>query len=172
MNIREELIKEHSREQALRIANYAIQNKKQFRELMDCYTDKDYRLSQRAAWSVSWAAKNNPEMIAPYVGVLVKRLQEENVHDAVIRNAVRVLEDIEIPESFHGEVMNSCFTFIENPATPAAIKAFSLTVLFHLSQQYPEIKPELKLIIEERWDTETAAFRSRGRKILEAISDV
>ncbi|TDO25171.1 hypothetical protein [Sediminibacterium goheungense] len=171
MNIREELAREHSKEQALRIANYAVQNKKKFRELMDCYTDEDYRLSQRAAWSVSWAAKNNPEMIAPYIPVLVKRLQEKGVHDAVIRNAVRVLEDIEIPESFHGEVMNSCFAFIENPVTPAAIKAFSLTVLFNLSQQYPEIKQELKLIIEERWDTETAAFKSRGRKILKAMAD-
>ncbi len=169
MNIKEELIKEHSREQALRIANYAIQNKKQFRELMDCYTDQDYRLSQRAAWSVSWAAKNNPAMIAPYIEVLVKKLQEKGVHEAVKRNAIRVLEDIEIPESFQGEVMNHCFAFIENPATPAAIKASSLTVLFHLSQQYPDIKPELKLIIEERWDTETAAFKSRGRKILEQL---
>jgi hypothetical protein len=169
MNIRTELEKEHSKEQALRIANYAAQNKKQFKELIDCYTDKDYRLSQRAAWSVSWAAKNKPAMIEPYIGVLVKRLDEPTVHPAVIRNAVRILEDIDIPEQFHGEVMNACFGFIETPTTPAAIKAFSLTVLFNLTKQYPEIKPELKLIIEERWDTETAAFRSRGKKILRGL---
>lgn len=171
MNIREALAQEHSKEQALRIANYAIQNKKQFKELMNCYTDQDYRISQRAAWSVSWAARHKPSMIAPYIGVLVKRLQEPGVHDAVIRNAVRVLEEIAIPEEFHGELMNCCFAFIENPATAAAIKAFSLTILFNLSKQYPEIKHELKLIIDERWDTETAAFRSRGRKILRGIAD-
>lgn len=172
MNIRDEIEKEHSKKQALRIANYAVQNKQQFKELMSCYTHEDYRLSQRAAWSVSRAAKNKPEMIAPYINVLVKRLQEPNVHPAVICNAVSILEDINIPEQFHGEIMNACFGFIETPSTPAAIKAFSLTVLFNLSQQYPEIKPELKLIIEERWDTETAAFRSRGKKILKKISDV
>lgn len=169
MNIRDEIEKEHSREQALRIANYAVQNKKQFKELMNCYTDEDYRLSQRAAWSVSWAAKNKPVMIEPYIGVLVKRLQEPGVHPAVIRNAVRVLEYIKIPAQYHGDVMNTCFNFIENPVTPAAIKAFSLTVLFNLSKQYDEIKTELQLIIEERWDTETAAFKSRGRKILQKI---
>lgn len=169
MNIQQELEKEHSKEQASRIANYAVQNKKQFKELMNCYTNEDYRLSQRAAWSVSWAAKNKPAMIEPYINVLVKRLQEPNVHPAVIRNAVRILEDINIPEQFHGEVMNACFGFIETPSTPAAIKAFSLTVLFNLTKQYPEIKPELKLIIEERWDTETAAFRSRGKKILRGL---
>lgn len=169
MNIRDEIEREHSKENALRIASYAVQSKKYFKELMDCYTDTDYRISQRAAWSVSWAAKNKPAMIEPYIAVLVKRLQEPDVHPAVIRNAVRILEDIAIPEQFHGEVMNACFGFIETPSTPAAIKAFSLTVLFNLTKQYPEIKPELKLIIEERWNTETAAFRSRGRKILSAI---
>ncbi len=172
MNIRTELEKEHSKEQASRIASYAVQNKKQFEELMNCYKADDYRLSQRAAWSVSWAAKNKPALIEPYIGVLVKRLQEPNVHPAVVRNAVRILEDIFIPEQFHGEVMNACFGFIETPSTPPAIKAFSLTVLFNLTKQYPEIKPELKLIIEERWDTETAAFKSRGRKILKSIADV
>jgi hypothetical protein len=62
--------------------------------------------------------------------------------------------------------MNACFGFIENPTIPIAIKAFSLTTLYNLCKTYPEIKPELKLIIEDRWDTETAAFKSRGKKIL------
>jgi hypothetical protein len=169
LNIREEIIKEHSKEQALRIAEYACVSAKNFRELMRCYLDEDYRLSQRAAWSVSWAAKKKPAMVKPHLETIVAQLQKKNVHDAVIRNAVRILEAIDIPEELHGEVMNACFGFIEDPSTAVAIKAFSLTTLFNLSKQYPEIKPELKLIIEERWDTETAAFRSRGKKILAAL---
>lgn len=169
MNIREAILAEHSREQALRIATYAIQNKKQFKELMRCYMDADYRLSQRAAWSVSWAARKKPEMIQPYIGELVKRLQDDTAHPAVIRNTVRVFEELDIPEEYHGEVMNRCFQFLESPTTPAAIKAFSMTVLCHLSKYYPEIKQELKLIIEENWDHETPAFKSRGRKILKIL---
>jgi hypothetical protein len=106
-------------------------------------------------------------MIQPYIKDLVAQLPRKDVHNSVIRNSVRILEAIDIPEAYHGEVMNACFQFIENPATPVAIKAFSLTTLQNLCKQYPEILPELKLIIQERWDTETAAFRSRGRKILE-----
>ncbi|MFX8778192.1 hypothetical protein ABTM50_20175, partial [Acinetobacter baumannii] len=73
----------------------------------------------------------------------MKKLNNTEVHTAVIRNAVRVLETIEIPEQYHGEVMNRCFAFIEDPTIPVAIKAFSLTTLFNLSRQYPEIKHEL-----------------------------
>jgi hypothetical protein len=170
LNIREEIIKEHSKEQAMRVAEYACASAKNFRELMRCYMEADYRISQRAAWSVSWAARKNPVLVKPHLKAIVGQLQRKNVHDAVIRNAVRVLEAIDIPEELHGEVMNACFGFIETPSTAVAIKAFSLTTLFNLSKQYPEIKAELKLIIQERWDTETAAFRSRGKKILAALN--
>ncbi|GAC1441946.1 MAG: hypothetical protein NVSMB63_09910 [Sediminibacterium sp.] len=170
MNIREEILKEHSKAHALKIANYACASKKNFKELMQCFLDKEYRLAQRAAWSVSWAARKKPDMITPFIKDLVAQLQKKGIHNAVVRNSVRILQEIAIPEPFHGEVMNACFQFIETPSTPIAIKAFSLTTLFNLSKSYPEITGELKLVIKERWDTETAAFRSRGKKILAQLA--
>jgi len=172
MNIREELLKEkiHLKTSALKISEYACSSPARFKTLMKCFLANEYRLAQRAAWSVSGAAKKNPAMIRPYIKDLVAQLKRNNVHNAVIRNSVRILEAIEIPEKFHGEVMNACFEFISKPAVPIAVKAFSLTTLFNLSKIYPEIKPELKVIIETNWDNETAAFKSRGKKILQAFS--
>lgn len=172
MNIREELQKEHSRKNALNIAEYACFSKKNFKELMMCFLDNDQCIAQRAAWSVSWAAQKKTDMVIPYIKDLVLQLQRKEAHNAIVRNSLRVLEHIEIPEIFHGEVMNACFGFIESPTTPVAIKSFSLTVLFRLSFFYPDIQHELKLIIEDRWDTETAAFKSRGKNILHALRDV
>ena len=86
----------------------------------------------RHAWSVSWAARKKPELIKPYIKDLVAQLNRTDVHNAVIRNSVRVLEEIEIPESMHGDVMNACFGFIEKPSVPLAIKVFSLATLFNL----------------------------------------
>jgi hypothetical protein len=169
MNIRAELLKEHSKEHANKISNYACMSKENFEGLIQCFLDKEYRVAQRAAWSVSIAAQKKPEIIQPYIPALVAQLQNKNAHYAVIRNSVRILQQIEIPETLHGEVMNVCFQFIETRSTPAAIKAFSLTTLFNLSKKYPEIRAELKLLIEERSDNETAAFKSRGRKILSEL---
>jgi hypothetical protein len=172
VNIREELLREknHTREQALKISEFACSSPKNFKILMHCFLSNEYRLAQRAAWSVSWAAKKNPSLINPYIKDLVAQLSRKDVHNAVIRNSVRILQQIEIPESLHGELMNNCFNFIESPSTPVAIKAFSLTTLFNLSKFYPEIKNELKLIIEERWNNETPAFKSRGKKILKSLN--
>jgi len=169
MNIKDEILKEHSKKHALLIAKYACSNSKYFKALIECYKSNDYRLAQRAAWSVSRAARTKPEMIMPFIKDLVEMLNKPNVHDAVKRNAARVLQEIDIPEQYHGTVMNNCFAFIEDINTPAAIKAFSLTILFNLSKTYPDIKQELRLIIEERMPIETAAFKSRGKKILSKL---
>jgi hypothetical protein len=171
MGLRNILLKEkiHTKEQAMAVAHYACVSKEHFKELIDCFLSNEYRLVQRAAWSVSWAAIEKPKMIMPYIGVLVQQLQRKDVHPAVIRNSVRILEKITIPEKYHGEVMNACFGFVELPETPVAIKVFSLTTLFNLSKIYPEIKQELILLIENQINNESAGFKSRAKKILHQL---
>ena len=65
--------------------------------------------------------------------------------------------------------MTLCFDYLLSLDEEIAVKAFSLTVLNNLSILYPEIKQELKTIIEDRWEFETAAFHSRAKKILKEI---
>lgn len=166
MNLKEEILADHSKAHALKIARYACISKKNFHALMQCFLSDEYRLAQRAAWSVAWAAKQNPSMIMPHAGDLVAQLKKSKPNIAVLRNALRVLQDIEIPKVFHGEVMDACFSLAATPGIPVAIKAFSLTTLHNLCRQYPEIKSELKMLIEDNMEHETAAFKSRGRKIL------
>ena len=169
MHVREELLREHSKKQAVYIAGFAGASAKNFKQLMHCYLHDVYRVSQRAAWSVCFVAMEKPALIKPYLSTLVGFLSRKDVHPSVIRNALRILETLEIPADLHGPLMNDCFQLIEDPLTPAAIKAFSLTILFRLSKIYPEIQAELLLIIQERWDTETPAFHSRARKIMQQL---
>lgn len=160
----------HSKQAAQDIAQYAAASPKHFAALMNCFLSNEYRMAQRAAWSVNLAVRMDHSLIEPYIPQLVQQLPRKDVHAAVVRNAARILEEIEIPDAHHGTVMNTCFELVTTPTTPAAIKAFSLTILHTLSLRYPDIQPELKVIIEEQWDTATAAFRSRGKKILAQLS--
>ena len=61
MNIREVLLqnKVYSSADILRVASYACSSKENFKELMRCFLANEYRLAQRAAGSVNWAAKKN-----------------------------------------------------------------------------------------------------------------
>lgn len=169
MNLKDMLLEEHSKEQCDRIVKYIGADKKRFAELMKLFFAGEYRIAQRAAWPMSYAVNKHPELIEPYLDKLVGNLNKKGQHNAILRNSVRILQDIEIPKKYHGKLMDTCFNFIESNDTAVAVKAFSLTVLENLSKDYPEIRPELKLIIEERWEHETPAFQSRARKILKTI---
>ena len=166
MDIGKALLKEHSKKQSNRIVKYVGNDGKRFSELMRLFLHGDYRLTQRAAWPLSYIVIANPGLIKPYFKALIDNFEKTKVPDAVIRNTVRILQCIPIPKRFHGKVMKACFGFIQSNTTPAAIKAFSLTVLEKLAKIYPEILRELQLIIEERWPIEKPAFRSRARKIM------
>ena len=54
--------------------------------------------------------------------------------------------------------MDICFRYVASPKEAVAVKAFSLTVLGNLAKLYPEILPEIKLLIEAQLPNQTAAF--------------
>jgi hypothetical protein len=170
MDLLKLLREEHSKKQSDRIVKYIGTDKDRFAILIDLFFKGEYRISQRAAWPLSYCVRSYPALIAPYYGRLLDNLGRKDIHVAVIRNTVRLLQDVSIPKRWHGRVMSICFDFVANPETPIAVKAFALTILSNLSQDYPEIRGELKLIIEEQWDQATPAFRSRAKKILKKIS--
>lgn len=170
MNIAKALMESHDKKHALSIAHYAISSNKAFDQLMDCFFSNEYRLAQRAAWSVAWATKFQPSMVHPYLSKIVDQLSRTDVHDAVIRNSVRIIENMEIPLELHGALMNTCFQLVEQPTTKPAIKAFSLSILYQLSQKHSDIQSELVCLIQTLWDMESPAFQSRGRKILKALN--
>jgi len=168
MNLEQAIRDEHSKAQCNKIVSYVGDDKKRFAQLMKLFFEGEYRVTQRAAWPMSNAVQKNPQLITPYVGKLINKLANPKEGDAVIRNIVRLLQSVEIPKRYHGKLMTLCFDFIQSNETAIAIKAFSLSILQNFAKQYPEIVPEVKTIIEERWDLETAAFRSRARNFLKA----
>jgi hypothetical protein len=169
MNLPKALTEDFSTPQISRIVKWIGTDQKRFDQLFKLFIGKGDLLVQRAAWVLSHAALKQPELVQKHLSKIIKNLQKPGLHDTVKRNSVRILQRVSIPEKLHGLIMDICFAYIADPKEKPAIKAFSLTVLENLSKHYPEIKSELKLIIEERWEHETAAVRSRARKILKKL---
>lgn len=168
MDISEKLLREQrfQKEAAIAMANKAASGSETFAELMNCFLSPEYRLSQRAAWCVSFVADAHPQLVKPYLNRLVKLLFRNDVHPAVIRNSLRILQKVEVPEKLHGSLMQACFTFLESVTSPVAIKSYAIAILEDLSKQYPDIIPELKLLIEDKIVHEKPAFVSRAKSAL------
>ncbi len=166
MNLREEVIKKYNKAQCQTIVNWVGNDQQRFDELFALFVSNEYRVAQQSAWPMSYCVEAYPKLIKKHFATLIQNLQHPQLHNATKRNTIRILQYASIPKKYHGIVMNICFEFIQNVKEKPAVKAFSLTVLDNLSKEYPEIKPELNLIIQEQMLHETAAFISRGKKIL------
>lgn len=165
-NLKEEILKEHSKAQCTAIVNWVGASQQRFDELFRLFLNDEYRVVQRAAWPVSYCVIAHPQFIKKHWAALVKNLQQPNLHNAVKRNSIRLLQDIPIPEKYQGSIMDICFNYLQSPTEAVAVKAFSLTVLNNLAKQYPEIIPEVQLILEDQAQSLTAALKVRAREFL------
>jgi hypothetical protein len=169
VDIEKLLRQEHSKKQTDKIVDYVGDSKDRFARLIRLFFKGEYRVTQRAAWPLSYCVRRHPELIAPYFKQLLDNLQRKDIHVAVIRNTVRLLQDVDIPKRMQGRVMSICFDFVADMETPIAVKVFSLTILSNLSAVYPEIGGELRLLIEDQWDQATPGFRSRAKRALKKM---
>lgn len=169
MNLKEEILKEHSKAQCTRIVNWVSNNQQRFDELFDLFLHDEYRVVQRAGWPISYCVIAHPEFIHKHWKKLINNLKKPNLHNAVKRNSIRLMQDLEIPEKFHGEILDICFKYLESPTESLAVKVFSMAVLGNFAELYPDIKTELKLLIEDQLPNQTAGFKSRGKKVLKQL---
>jgi hypothetical protein len=165
MNIRDELIREHSKENALAIARYIGKDADRFAELIDLFLHDDVRVIQRSAWVVSKCADAHPSLLVPHLSAMIDNLQN-NVQVVVKRNTLRVLQNVEVPQELMGTLADVCFGYMENPKEPIAVKVFAMTNLYNICQKEPDLANELKLIIEQQLPYGSAGFKSRAKKIL------
>ncbi|MEO6167388.1 MAG: hypothetical protein ABIO46_12130 [Chitinophagales bacterium] len=169
MKLREEILREHSKKQTEKIAAWVCLDKKRFTTLLHLFFHDEYRVVQRTAWVVKLVADQHPEWTNPYIRKMLLYCKQP-VHDAVKRNVVNILQDIDLPENLQGLAATTCFDFLGTPNLPVAIKVFSMTVLYNITKQHPELRNELKTLIEEQMEYESAAFRSRGSKVLKQLA--
>ena len=167
MDIRAQILVEHSKENADTIANWVGNNQKRLSLLIDIFLHDEYRVVQRSAYAVSKVADKYPKLMEPYLDKMVAYMNEPKQHIAVKRNIVRILQHVTIPEHLHGIVMNSCFDWLADPNETIAVRALSMTVLDNLTHIYPEIRQELIAILEDQLEQGcSAGFKSRAKKIL------
>ncbi|MCG3167556.1 MAG: hypothetical protein POELPBGB_03349 [Bacteroidia bacterium] len=169
MNLREEILGELSIAQYRKIVAYVGNDKKRFAELIGLFLGDEYRVTQRATWAITHCAEKYPALILPHLTKIVDRL-EKDATAAVKRNIIRVFQWIEIPEKLQGRVAEICFRFLCSKDEAIAVKVFSMTVLHNLCKEHPDLKNELRIAIEEQMPYASAGFKSRGKKILKALT--
>ena len=166
MNIRNALLEVHSKDQAAKIADYVGDDTSRFDELIKLMLGPVYRVSQRAAWPVSYCIERHPALVKPYFNVLIKQLERDDAHVAVRRNVARLLQFVDIPKRYQGRIFDACYNLLADPAETVAVRVFSMTVAAKLAENEPALLDELRLVATKYPQAATAGFRSRARRVL------
>jgi hypothetical protein len=169
MDLVEVILREHSKAQALKISKYVGADPRKFKLLVDIFLKGPYRVTQRAAWSLNLVVEQHPAIVTPHLKRILDHLNQPGIHDAVKRNTMRLLQFIDVPKTYQGRVADICFTFLKHRNEAVAIRVFAMTVLANISAQNPELKPELKIIIEDQLPYESPAYVSRARRLLKGL---
>jgi hypothetical protein len=170
MNLREEILLEHSKRQATKIANWVGDDKKRFEELLGLFLKDEYRVTQRAAYAFGIVADRHPKLVANYWGILIENLKKPVLHVAVKRNTIRLLQNAYLPDELLGDITEICFKYLASNDESIAVKAFSTTVLLNTARRYPDIKNELKMLIEDQLHHGSTGFVNRGKKVLAELN--
>lgn len=168
MDLEKEILKEHSKQHTLKIVKYIGRNPQRFYDLIKVLVKGPYRVSQRAAWPLSVCIEHHPELILPHLTAVLKLLDRKDMHEAVTRNVVRLLQYVDLPKRYFGKVAGTCFELLD-PKEPIAVRAFSMTVLANIAAHEPDLKKELRIVIEDQLPYASAGFRARARKVLKSI---
>ena len=168
MELQKALLQEHSKANTVAIARSILAGTYTFEELWELIRNGAPPLPQRATWVLDAVTEKAPDSLQPYLPEAVALLLQPN-HNAVHRNLLKALERTALPEELQGPLYDFCINIRLNPKALPAIQAFSMSLAAKIAAGVPELQEELALVIESQMEFNTAAYKSRGRRILSLL---
>lgn len=172
MDIIKQLHADHSKSNTEQIVFCIVENPERFNELMEIFLGDDQLLKQRAAWVIGDIGRAELKLLKPYHQQIINHLKTPGLHDAVKRNTIRYLSEIELDEDLWGEAYDLAYRTLGSKSEKVAIKVFSMSLALNVVKKIPELKDELRFIIEEQMPFGTSGFKNRGAKTLAALENL
>ncbi len=170
MVLEKEIFNRYSKAHALAVVRWIGGDKHRFAELMKYFFSSDRITALNSSWLVTLCAEHHPSVVAPWLSKMVQHAAKNNAFGSVKRNVVRTMQFVPVPRSLQGRVSNLCFSFLQDPKEAIAVKAFSMTVLANIASQEPDLKHEIRLVIEQMLPYGTAGIQARAKKVLKQLS--
>lgn len=122
--------------------------------------------SWRAAYLVDKIHDEKPEIVRPYLPLIIDKLKTEN-NASKRRHWLRMVSANEINEEHFGFLFDYCIGVFTSGKEAVAVRVHAMQILYNISEKEPDLKPEvLQLIEHELEQNSSAGIRSRGKKLV------
>lgn len=128
--------------------------------------------SDPSAWKALWVMDkmhdSRPDLIQPYLKPMLETV-EHLKQSGQKRGILKLLSQNAFPAEPTGSFINYCFDLVQSKSEPVAGRVYAMQVLCNISQSIPDIKNELRIVIEDAMIEGSPGIISRGRKILQTL---
>jgi 8-oxo-dGTP diphosphatase len=156
------------------IATSAIDNPVILKKLLGYSFSGDKKLAFHSSWTLTKVCDKYPEIINPYLQEIVRKLDDID-NESAQRSFLRILSFADISllsENDQGILADHCFNALKSGFSAIAIKAYSMEILYHLTQKYPELANELSATIHMIQGEGSAGIVARGMMILKKLAEM
>jgi len=140
-------------------------------EFIELLSSNDERLRAKCCWVLQQITDDYPEALLPFSDTFV-HLLPNYTSDAEKRFVMRYYNFQPLPQGEEEltQLMSFGFDWLMDPKEAIAQRAFAMTTLFKISEVIPEIKHELKVVIEAQTEFSSSGFKNRARHILKMLN--
>ncbi|WP_142783540.1 adenylosuccinate lyase [Changchengzhania lutea] len=171
-----------SRANRLKYAQLVLDDMSLFPKLIDILCRVNDKVSCRAAWVLEYVCAEYIYAIVPYLERFTDNLKTIHL-DSAIRPVAKICEMIakayfsknfsvikKLLKPLHKErIIEACFDWLINDGKVAP-KAYAMETLYLFGLDYTWIHPELKMILEQGFQKQSAGFKARAKRTLKKIN--
>ena len=173
----------HSRENRKKYANLVIDNPELLPSVLDILFTVNDKTSCRAGWLLEFVAREHLDAILPHLDRFTKEMNTV-LFDSAVRPVAKICAYLveayydksnnktkQYLKPLHKErIVALSFDYLITDQKIAA-KAYSMNTLYLLGFEYDWIHPELIMILERDYHSESAGFQARARCLLKKLKN-
>ncbi|MDP4267018.1 MAG: hypothetical protein Q8880_06255 [Bacteroidota bacterium] len=168
MDISKQLKTEASKNNTLYVAQTIEEDESRFQDLWNLVLNAPYPINARASWVISVLIENNQKCLEIHHEKFVINIDLYK-HRSVLRNMLKVISLINVPQIHHGIIYDRCINFLTDGFMPVAVKVYSMDILYKIAHGIPELQDELILIFQNEIDRNSVAFAAKARKLIKKM---
>jgi hypothetical protein len=171
MDIREQLLRQHSKANTQAIAAWIGDDPQRFATLMACLMEGEVVPVQRASWVVSDVGCVYPHLLLPHLDALLDAVATP-MHLGVQRNVLKAIAETHMvgTELQEGRLVDLCFTLVADPATPVATQVHAIQCILNRLPQYPDLAIELRPLLEDGLRHASPGYTSKAKYALKLMN--
>lgn len=153
------------------LVNFCIDQPNHISLLMDIAISDSRQGTWRSMWVADKVHEQHPELILPFLEEMIEAAKTMK-SESKLRHLLKIISQNKIPEKHLSYMLDYSIEQLTNVERPVAIRVHAMQILFQISEQEPEFKPELIQLIEHEMEYHaTGGIQARGKQLLKKLKN-